>query len=141
MHMGRPFSGFKCPRVKKACQIDILGLVKVEQDKFLLLFAFTMLESAINYGHAFNSFSLYDANFMWYTSENEWNRAEIICEFLRPFNNITKLIYGSYYPTSNLYLAEIWTIECLLKSILTNEDLMIQQMARNMKLYDIWGNS
>ncbi|CAL0327621.1 unnamed protein product [Lupinus luteus] len=30
-------------------------------------------------------------------------------------------------------IGDIWTIECLLKSILTIEDLIIQQMAHNMK--------
>ncbi|CAL0304985.1 unnamed protein product [Lupinus luteus] len=63
---------------------------------------FTMLESAINYPRAFNSFSLHDTNYMWFPSKDEWNRVEIICDFLRPFNNITKLIYSSSYPTSNL---------------------------------------
>ncbi|CAL0301550.1 unnamed protein product [Lupinus luteus] len=92
-----------------------------------------MLESAINYRRAFTSFSLHDTNYIWCPSEEEWNRAEIICDFLRPFNNITKLIFGSSYPTSDLYLGEIWTMKCLLNSILTNEDLVIQQMALNMK--------
>ncbi|XP_019433649.1 PREDICTED: zinc finger BED domain-containing protein RICESLEEPER 1-like isoform X2 [Lupinus angustifolius] len=92
-----------------------------------------MLESAINYRRVFTSFSLHDTNYIWCPLEDEWSRAEIICDFLRPFNNITKLISGSSYPTSNLYLGETWTIECLLNSILTNEDLVVQQMARNMK--------
>ncbi|CAL0327695.1 unnamed protein product [Lupinus luteus] len=98
-----------------------------------LNFTFTMFESAINYRCAFNSFSLHDTNYMWCPLEDEWNRAEIICDFFRPLNNSTKLISAFSYPTSNLYLGGIWIIECLLNSILINEDLIIQQMARNMK--------
>jgi hypothetical protein len=52
---------------------------------------------------------------------------------LKPFYNITNLISGSSYPTSNLYFGEIWKIECLIRSYLNSQDPLIQKMAGRMK--------
>ena len=52
---------------------------------------------------------------------------------MKPFHTITNLISGSSYHTSNLYFREIWRIEILLTSYLTNEDLLIQSMCYRMK--------
>ena len=51
-----------------------------------------------------------------------------MCKFLKSFHTITKLIFRSSYPTSNLYFGEIWRIELLLTSNLENDDLLIQIM-------------
>jgi hypothetical protein len=77
---------------------------------------YIMLQSAINSRRAFYSLSLHDSNFKCCPTSVEWRRAETLCDLLKPFYNITNLISGSSYPTSNLYFGEIWTIECLLKS-------------------------
>ena len=92
-----------------------------------------MLESAINYRRAFHSLSLIDKNYKWCSSNDEWIRSIAMCEFLKPFYTITKLIFGSSYPTFNLYFGEIWRIELLLTSNLENEDLLIQSMCSRMK--------
>ncbi|GAU45889.1 hypothetical protein TSUD_24910 [Trifolium subterraneum] len=63
----------------------------------------------------------------------EWKRVETLCDLLKPFYNITNLISGSSYPTSNLYFGEIWKIECLLRSYLTSEDPLIQNMTTKIK--------
>lgn len=95
---------------------------------------YIMLESAINYGRAFHSLSLCDnANYKWCPTSDEWRRAKILCEFLKQFYIITNLISGSSYPTSNLFVGEIWRIENLLVSNLTNEDLLIRSMAHKMQ--------
>ena len=94
---------------------------------------YIMLESAIKYRRAFYSLSLHDSNFKCCPTSVEWRRAETLCCLLKPFYNITNLISGSSYPTSNLYFGEIWTIECLLKSYLTSEDPLIQNMTIKMK--------
>ncbi|CAK8576547.1 unnamed protein product [Lathyrus sativus] len=94
---------------------------------------YIMLESAINYQRAFYTLSLCDPNYKLCPSIVEWKRAEVICEVLKPFYNITNLISGSSYPTSNLYIREIWKIECLLKSNLTSEDCVIKSMTIKMR--------
>ena len=94
---------------------------------------YKMLEIAIKYRRTFHSLSLIDKNYKWCPSNDEWVRGCLICEFLKPFHTITNLISGSSYPTSNLYFGEIWRIEILLTSNLTNEDLLIQSMCCRMK--------
>ena len=61
-------------------------------------------------------------------------KGEKICEFLHPFNVITNLIFGTSYPTSNLYLMQVWKIECLLKAYVENEVSIIKDMAMRMKV-------
>ena len=46
---------------------------------------------------------------------------------------MTNLIFGSFYPTYNLYFGEIWRIELLLTSNLANGDFLIQSMCSRMK--------
>nr|GLL25230.1 zinc finger BED domain-containing protein RICESLEEPER 2-like isoform X1 [Ipomoea trifida] len=95
---------------------------------------YKMLDSAIKYRRAFSSLHLLDTNYKHCPSKEEWARGEKICEFLMPFNEITKLISGSTYPTSNLYFMQVWKIELLLKRNLNNEDVVIRSMASNMKV-------
>jgi len=45
-----------------------------------------------------------------------------MCEFLHPFYQITELISGSSYPSSNMYFMQVWKIECLLIQNVNNED-------------------
>jgi hypothetical protein len=94
---------------------------------------FIMLQSALVYRRAFYSLSLRDSNFKCCPTSEEWRRAETMCDILKPFYNITNLISGSSYPTSNLYFGEIWKIECLIRSYLNSQDLLIQKMAGRMK--------
>ena len=56
-----------------------------------------------------------------------------MCGFLKPLYIITNLIFGSSYPTSNLYFGEIKRIELLLIFNLVNIDLLIQSMCYRMK--------
>ena len=57
-----------------------------------------------------------------------------MCKFLRPFNVITNLIFGTSYPTSNLNFMQVRKIECLLKAYVDSKDLIIKDMAIRMKV-------
>ena len=74
-----------------------------------------MLESAIKYKLSFESLSWSDMNYKHCPSNEEWERGKKLCELLEPFYQITNMISGSSYPTSNLYFMQIWKIELLLK--------------------------
>jgi len=54
-------------------------------------------------------------------------------QFLEPFYEITNMIFGSSYPTSNLYFMEIWNIQLIIEENLMNEDVILKTMALNMK--------
>ena len=64
-----------------------------------------------------------------------------MCAFLAPFYQITNLISGSSYPTSNLYFLQVYSIEKKLNENLYSEDGMIKDMAARMKVkFDkYWG--
>ncbi|KAF7811751.1 zinc finger BED domain-containing protein RICESLEEPER 2-like [Senna tora] len=94
---------------------------------------FIMLESALKYRRAFASFQMEDQHYRYCPSSYEWERGEKMCEFLRPFYDITNMISGSTYPTSNIYFTQVWNIECLLIDNANNEDQIIKDMAVRMK--------
>ncbi|XP_060200821.1 zinc finger BED domain-containing protein RICESLEEPER 2-like [Lycium barbarum] len=93
---------------------------------------YLMLESALQYEKAFSSLELINRNYSHCPTSDHWRRAEKICEFLEPFYEITNLISGSSYPTSNLYFMQVWKIECMLKENSHNPDEVIKEMASRM---------
>ncbi|GAU39188.1 hypothetical protein TSUD_147960 [Trifolium subterraneum] len=94
---------------------------------------YMMLESAIRYRRAFINLSYNDKNYRHCPSIEEWERAEKMCAFLAPFYNITNLISGSSYTTSNLYFMQVALIEMELNVNLNSEDGVIKDMAIKMK--------
>ncbi|KAK2445519.1 zinc finger BED domain-containing protein RICESLEEPER [Trifolium repens] len=94
---------------------------------------YMMLESAIRYRPAFISLSDNDKNYTICTSTEEWERAQTICNILAPFYNITCLISGSSYTTSNLYFMQVAFIEMALNKNLNSEDEVIKDMTKRMK--------
>ena len=94
---------------------------------------FLMLESALVYRRAFCSLAFDDRSYSSCPTNEEWERGQKMCDFLRPFFQITELISGSSYPTSNLYFMQVWKIECLLLQNLSNKDELIRTMAIDMK--------
>ncbi|KAK2436004.1 zinc finger BED domain-containing protein RICESLEEPER [Trifolium repens] len=94
---------------------------------------YMMLESAIRYQPAFISLSDNDKNYTICPSTEEWERAQTICNILAPFYNITCLISGSSYTTSNLYFMQVAFIEMALNKNLNSEDEVIKDMTKRMK--------
>ncbi|XP_057948280.1 zinc finger BED domain-containing protein RICESLEEPER 2-like [Malania oleifera] len=94
---------------------------------------FMMIESALIYRRALIHYALLDANYKYCPSNEEWNRAEVICNFLKPFYDMTKLFSGSDYPTSNLYFSNIWKIQLHLLETMENPDCIVNGMAAKMK--------
>nr|KYP73803.1 Putative AC transposase [Cajanus cajan] len=90
---------------------------------------FLMLQSALKYQRVFGSLHLVDENYKYFPSDEEWERATKICKFLQPFYEITTLISGTSYPTSNLYFLQVWKIQCLLMGSVTDEDKVVRDMA------------
>lgn len=61
---------------------------------------YIMLESALRYRRAFASFTIRDRKYKCCPSNEEWKRAEKLCEFLKPFYKMTNLISGIFFQTS-----------------------------------------
>ncbi|XP_028053431.1 zinc finger BED domain-containing protein RICESLEEPER 2-like [Camellia sinensis] len=64
-----------------------------------------------------------DLGFIYVPSLEDWIKVESVCQFLAIFNEVTNIIFGSDYPTSNLFLTEVWRIKETLneKSVDDNE--------------------
>ena len=56
-----------------------------------------------------------------------------ITRFLKPFNEITTLFFGTDYPTANLYFQGVSQIELLLLEELESQDSFISNMVKQMK--------
>jgi hypothetical protein len=48
-----------------------------------------------------------DQSFCWVPSVDDWVKVENVCHVLEVFNEVTKIVSGSNYPTSNLFLPEV----------------------------------
>ncbi|RID58697.1 hypothetical protein BRARA_F01974 [Brassica rapa] len=55
-------------------------------------------------------------------------------KYVKPFDQMTKLISGSSYPTSNLYFMEVWKIQSWLRSNEFYEDEVIGEMVASIKV-------
>lgn len=69
-------------------------------------------------------------------------KADEVCSFLALFHEVTKLISGSEYPTSNLFLLELWRINEILEEKAIYGSAFMQSMVMKMKTkFDkYWGN-
>ncbi|RYQ90845.1 hypothetical protein Ahy_B09g096814 [Arachis hypogaea] len=96
---------------------------------------YAMLASAIPYKKAFELYKVKEAGFREYCpSSDEWRRTEKICDFLLPFYETTKLMSGTFYPTSNLYFLQVWQIQLILMNSLKNDEVLIRNMGEKMMI-------
>ncbi|TVU48891.1 hypothetical protein EJB05_00173, partial [Eragrostis curvula] len=92
-----------------------------------------MLHTALVLRKAFQSLESQDQKYTFAPSTEEWDSAEVLCKLLEEFNNATKLISGSQYPTSNLYFHQMWKIKMLLEKETTEADSTIKDVLTGMK--------
>ncbi|XP_061357436.1 zinc finger BED domain-containing protein RICESLEEPER 2-like [Gastrolobium bilobum] len=103
-------------------------------------FTYEMLDRAHKFRRELSILQLSDRNYKYCPSEEEWNRLEILCRFLQPFCEITNLMSGTSYPTSNLYFLQVWKIQRVLIRMSTDEDVVVSSMANKMmdKFQEYW---
>ncbi|XP_021996150.1 zinc finger BED domain-containing protein RICESLEEPER 2-like [Helianthus annuus] len=100
-----------------------------------------MLESAIYYKQAFQGYALRDSNFVWSPTIDEWTRAEKVSKLLEVFLKATDLFSGTSYPTSNLFLTEIFKVKKEISNAFISDDSFLKDMSRPMyeKFEKYWG--
>ncbi|XP_039066901.1 zinc finger BED domain-containing protein RICESLEEPER 2-like [Hibiscus syriacus] len=70
-------------------------------------------------------------------SEEDWKKVEEVCSVLALFNEATKIISGSEYPTSNLFLSELFGIKLELDAVvLGGSDYMVAMAMKKKKKFD-----
>jgi len=95
---------------------------------------YLMLSRALHYKEAFKNLAEIEASYKSLPTESEWLRVRLICDLLQPFDEMTRLISGSSYPTANLYFMEVWKIQSWLGSNEFHEDTVIADMVASMRL-------
>ena len=95
---------------------------------------YLMLSWVLYYKEAFRNLAEIETSYQSLPTESKWLRTELICGLLHPFDQMTNLISGSSYPTSNLYFMELWKIQSWLRSNEFCENEVIGEMVASMKV-------
>ncbi|XP_044481225.1 zinc finger BED domain-containing protein RICESLEEPER 1-like [Mangifera indica] len=102
---------------------------------------YKMLVTALQFKEVFLRFMLVESSYIYCPTREEWERLEVVCDFLEIFDDITKLISGSQYTTANRYFQEVFRIKEVLREREFDEDYSISMMVRAMseKFDKYWG--
>lgn len=74
-----------------------------------------MLYCGLQFKQVFLRYAVLDKSFREYVpSEEDWVKVGHVCSLLRVFDDATRLVSGSEYPTSNLFLSELKRVKELL---------------------------
>jgi hypothetical protein len=69
---------------------------------------YLILAAALEFREVFAMYGYNDRQFTWVPSHEDWAKVEVVCQLLGVFNRVTKIVSGSDYPTSNLFLPKVW---------------------------------
>ncbi|XP_074283838.1 zinc finger BED domain-containing protein RICESLEEPER 2-like [Silene latifolia] len=94
---------------------------------------YEMLACAIKFKKVFARLAQEDHRYTYCPSEEDWAKTEKLIEILAVFNDTTNIISGFEYPTSNLFLAEIYRIKVLLDKNFKSSDAFVKGLVENMK--------
>ncbi|GLT70788.1 hypothetical protein SLA2020_428480 [Shorea laevis] len=68
----------------------------------------------------------------WVVSPKDWEKIENVNQILAIFNEVTNIVSGSDYLTSNLFLPEVWKMKEILTIKSTDRNEHIRAMAIKM---------
>ncbi|XP_071695481.1 zinc finger BED domain-containing protein RICESLEEPER 2-like [Rutidosis leptorrhynchoides] len=94
---------------------------------------YDMLSLALKFKDVFPSYAEYEVKFQNLPTEQDWENVAKVCEILKVFKVCTTIISGSHYPTSNLYLIEVYKVKQVLDDGARSEDHFIRDMVKAMK--------
>ncbi|KAG5531867.1 hypothetical protein RHGRI_026468 [Rhododendron griersonianum] len=102
---------------------------------------YMMLSAALEFKDVFSRYSERDVGFSYVPTYEEWERVENVCQFLEIFNDVTNIISGCEYPTSNLFLIEVWRVKEILdkNSVSALEYLRSMALKMKVKFDKYWG--
>ncbi|XP_028054726.1 zinc finger BED domain-containing protein RICESLEEPER 2-like [Camellia sinensis] len=103
--------------------------------------AYMMMATTLEFKDVFPRYQERDLGFIYVSSLEDWIKVENVCQFLAIFNEVTNIISGSDYPTSNLFLTEVWKIKEILneKSVDDNEYIRAMTLKMKVKFDKYWG--
>jgi hypothetical protein len=87
-----------------------------------------ILSTAIRFKKVFPRYSNIESAFQWAVSAEEWEKVENINQFLAIFNEVTNIVSGFNYPTSNLFLPKVGRIKEILSIKSMDQNGYIKEM-------------
>lgn len=127
---------------------EIANQLQLKQKKLILDVptrwnsTYAMLDSSIGLKQVFPRYARADAGFLNFVPQPEdWERVENVCKLLVVFSDATKVVSGSEYPTTNLFLSEIKRVKEVIDKKVFDENDYINKMAQAMreKFEKYWG--
>ncbi|XP_047309629.1 zinc finger BED domain-containing protein RICESLEEPER 2-like [Impatiens glandulifera] len=85
---------------------------------------YEMLRTSIAFKEVFLRFKNREPSYVHYPTEDDWNKI---------FYEATKIISGSEYPTSNLFLNEVYRVKVVLDERSCDEEEFIRKIVQKMK--------
>ncbi|WOH12837.1 hypothetical protein DCAR_0832346 [Daucus carota subsp. sativus] len=145
---GIKYIGFSEGRRKKWAEIS--ELLQIKPKKLILDVStrwnttYHMLYCGLQFKQVFPRYAVWDKSFREYVpSEEDWVKVGHVCSLLRVFDDATRIVSGSEYPTSNLFLSELKRVKELLDKKVVNSNSYMREMAGTMqeKFDKYWGES
>jgi hypothetical protein len=104
---------------------------------------YLMLETAIKFREVFPRYNRVEQAFLWVVSLEEWENVENVNQVLTVFNDVTNIVSGSDYPTSNLFLPEVWRMKEIVDVKAGDKNEYMRLMAARMsdKFDKYWGDN
>ncbi|KAL2905114.1 Zinc finger BED domain-containing protein RICESLEEPER 2 [Bienertia sinuspersici] len=94
---------------------------------------YDMLDCAIKFRKVFPRYALHDHNYKFCPQDDEWEKLEKVLRILQVSKNVTNIISGSEYPTSNLFLSGVRKIKVMLDNKVESPDEFVRDMVQYMK--------
>ncbi|XP_074352246.1 zinc finger BED domain-containing protein RICESLEEPER 2-like [Apium graveolens] len=129
---------------------EIVNLLQLKSKKLILdvstrwNYTYYMLHAALQFRDVFLRFALWYRAFSEYVpSDEDWEKVKDVCSLLHIFEGATKIVSGSQYPTSNLFLSELKRVKELIDKKVGDSNLYMRDMANAMKekIDKYWGES
>ncbi|XP_071933731.1 zinc finger BED domain-containing protein RICESLEEPER 2-like [Coffea arabica] len=112
----------RLPCAEIAQQLQIPNKILIRDCRTRWNSAFKMLSCAIKFKEVFPRFQDREPQYDCCPSIEDWNKVEKVCNILETFWIAMHIISSNAYPTSNLFLREIFKVKTLLDSKENNED-------------------
>ncbi|XP_059435493.1 zinc finger BED domain-containing protein RICESLEEPER 2-like [Corylus avellana] len=104
---------------------------------------YLMLKTAIRFKEVFPRYHRVEQAFLWVVTPEQWDKVENVNQVLAVFNDVTNVVSGSDYPTSNLFLPEVWRMKEIvdIKALDMNEYMRLMSAKMSDKFDKYWGES
>jgi hypothetical protein len=102
-----------------------------------------MLQTAIRFREVLPRYHRVKHAFLLVVTPKQWDMVKNVNQVLEVFNDVTNVVSRSDYPTSNLFIHEVWRMKEILdiKAVDRNEYIRLMEAKMSDKFDKYWGKS